>query len=133
MLSKPGQGFGRYFLHRDLGHDLVKLIFKHANPTIGQDNISVEDLARLRIDSTWTDRRADVVVQPADKVVLHVFRIFVHVSVGLFVLHADFDRVNNPNLFKSLVPIQDALPHPASISHGRRVFDVEDDGFFRRA
>src|SRR5690606_22477310 len=39
----------------------------------------------------------------------------------------DFDSVRKSDSFESFIPILNALLYPASITHGRRVLDVEPD------
>ena len=47
------------------------------------------------MNAAGPDRRANVIVQPADEVVADVFGVQVHVGVGLGVLLADLDGVDH--------------------------------------
>ena len=49
-------------------------------------------------------------------------------SAGRFILLVHLDGIDNADLFKGLVPFQNAFADPPAIAHGRRMFDVEDDG-----
>ena len=98
-------------------------------PAIGQNNICVKDFASERVHTARSDRRADIVIEPTHKVVLHVLGIEVHVVAGLCVLVEDFDRIRESNLFECFIPILYPLLDPTSVAHRSCVLDVESNGF----
>ena len=102
------------------------------NPTVCQDDISIHDLSGQRMDTTWADRGADVVVQPAYKVVLHILRIFFHVSAGRSILIVHLNGVGQADVFERLVPGENSITNPASISNRCCMFDVEHDRLLGR-
>ena len=87
------------------------------------------------MDAAGSDRRSHVVVQPANEVVSNVLRVLLHVSwilrVGILLIHDH--RIANAHLLERLVPIQDALLDPITVSPRRRVFDVEHNRLLGRA
>ena len=134
MLSKPSQGFRSHPVHRDIWEHLRKLTFKSTNPTVGQHDISVQDLSRQRVDSTWPNRSTNIVVQPANEVVTNVFRIFVHVAVfGFAVLLHNLDCIFNSDIFERFVPRQNPFANPAAIANWSCVFDIKANLLLRRA
>ena len=133
MLHIPRKFFCRSTFHNQFRHDVGELILKSTNPTIGQNDIRIKDLTRFRIHAAWSDRSADVVVQPANEVIANVFRILFHVLTGFTVLLTNFDRVDDSNFSKRFVPVQDAFANKTTIANRSRVLDVENDRLFRRA
>ena len=133
MFGQPGQRFGAHPLHRRLGQQFVELHPVVADPTVGEDDIGVEDFSGERIDPAGSDRGADVVVEPADEVPPHGLGVLLHVPPGAGVLKLDPDRVGDADIFEGPVPVQHSLFHPASVSDRSGMFDVERDRVFRRA
>ena len=101
MLSEPGKRFRTHSFHGNFGHDFVELLLKRANPTVGQHDVRVKNLTRFRVNATRTNRRADIVVQPANEVVLDVFRVLGNMLLRLRVLLPDFDGIDNSDFFKT--------------------------------
>ncbi len=133
VLTQPRECFSTEALHRDGRKNLVELVEEVTNPAVRQDDVGIENLAGHRVNSAGADGRADVVVQPANEVVPDVFRIKLHVPTGLSVLVINFDRVQETDLFVSLVPVLDALRHPAAVTHRHGVLEDERDWLNRRA
>ena len=130
MFGKPGQSFRGHSLSHDLGHDFFKLTFECTNPTVGQHDVRVQDFTGQRIYSAGADRGADIVVQPTNKIVLNVFRIEVHILIGLFILLSNNDRFVDSDLLERFVPVQHTIAYPSPVTNGSRVFEVEHDLFF---
>ena len=103
------------------------------DPAIRQNDVRVQDLARERINPAGPDGGADVVVEPADKIIPDILRVLLHVSSGRRVLVIDFDRVRDADLLEGLVPHQHTLAHPAAVTDRRRGLDVEHDRVLRWA
>ena len=133
MLHVPGKFFRRSTFHDQLGHDVAELVFESTNPTVGQNDIRVQDFTGLWIDAAWSDRGANVVVQPTNEVVANIFGIFFHVLAGLTILLADFDRIGDADFSERFIPVQDAFANETAIANWSRVLDVENDWLFRRA
>ena len=72
-----------------------------------EDDVGVEDLARLGIGPRRPHGEAGRGGDPAEGVVADVFRI--EIVVGLLV--ADLDGVDEADLLEGLVPFQDPVPH----------------------
>ena len=104
-----------------------------ADPTVGQNDVGIEDFARHGVNSTRADGRTNIVVEPADEVVLDVFWVQIHRRRGAWVLVKNLDRIGVTDLLEGLVPVLDTLLDPTAVSHGRGVFDVESDRGHRRA
>ena len=100
------------------------------DPTIGQDDVSIQDFSSHGIGSAGADGRTHIVVEPTNEIVTDVFRVFLHVCVGRLILIANLKGVEQAYFLKGLVPHHDPLPHPSSVANGRGVFDVENDGVF---
>ena len=122
MLGKPSQRFRSHALCHDLRHDTFKLTFESTDPTVGKNDVGVKDFACQRVYSARSDRSTDVVVQPTDKVVLHIFRIEIHVLIGFLVLLSDNDRFIDSDLLERFVPVQNAISYPASVPDRSGVF-----------
>ena len=103
-----------------------------ADPAVGEDDIGVEDLAGEGVGARGSDGGAHAIGEPADEIVIHVFRVFFHVFAGGGVLEVDLDGIDETDLFERLVPHFDAFLDPAAVADGGGVFDVEDDGGFGR-
>ncbi len=103
MLGQPRKRFVAHSLSRQFRHHVVELEVEMSNPAVGQDDIGVEYLTGKRMNAAWPDGRADVVVEPTNKVVLHVFGIKVHEGAGTCVLVVDFDMASEkPTFSKAL-------------------------------
>ncbi len=77
----------------NLGKFFIELAPEVTDPTVGENDVGVQDLASHGIGATWTDCRSHIVVEPADKIVPHVFRVFLHVRLGGCILVANLDGV----------------------------------------
>ena len=104
-----------------------------ANPAVGQNNVGVENLAGQRVDPARADGGADIVVEPADKVVPGILWILLHVRAGGGVLVVNLNGIGQADFIVGLVPHQDALANPAAVAHRRGVLDVENDRVLHRA
>ena len=125
MIGEPRQCFRSEAFHCYLWQQFTELLAVVANPTVCQDDVGIQNLPGHRIYSTRPNRCANVIVQPTDEVVVHIFRVFVHVSTGRGVLVVHFDRFGDPDVFECLIPRQDTFPHPAAVTNRCGVFDVE--------
>ena len=103
------------------------------NPTIGQDDVSIQDFSGHGIGSAGADGRTHIIVEPTNEIVTDVFRVFLHVSSGRLILIANLKGIEQAYFLKGFVPHHDPLPHPSSVSNGRGVFDVKNDGVFHWA
>ena len=133
MFGQPGQRFGTHSLHRGLWQQFVELHPVVTDPAVGENDVGVEDFAGQRIDPAGPNRGADVVVEPADEVPPHILGVLLDVAAGACVLEFDLDRIGDPDVLESFVPVEHALFHPAAITHRRGVLDVERDRVLRRA
>ena len=133
MLLEPGECFRRETLHCDAREDFVELLPVMANPAVGQNNVGVENLAGQRVDPARADGGADIVVEPADKVVPGILWILLHVRAGGGVLVVNLNGIGQADFIVGLVPHQDALANPAAVAHRRGVLDVENDRVLHRA
>ena len=122
MLGKPSQRFRGHSLCHDFRHDIFKLTFESTDPTVSKNDVRVEDFTGQRVYSARSDRSTDVVVQPADKVVLHILWIEVHVLISFLVLLSDNDRFIDTDLLERFVPVQNAISYPTSIPNRGGVF-----------
>ena len=134
-IVQPSQRSWPVTFHRNLWQQFRKLSLIGSDPAVRQNNVGVQDLARQRVDSTWTNRRSDVVVQPTDKVVTCIFRVLVHVlwRFRVRVLLINLNRVANADFFEGFIPIKNALLHPIAVTLRSRVLDVEHNRLLRRA
>ena len=133
MLLEPGECFRCETLHCDPREDFVELHPVMTNPAVGQNNIGVENLAGQRVDTARADGGADIVVEPADKVVPGILWILLHVRAGGGVLVVNLNGIGQADFIVGLVPHQDALANPAAVAHRRGVLDVENDRVLHRA
>ena len=104
-----------------------------SNPTVGQDDVGVEDLTRGWVYATRADCCSHIVVQPTNEVVANILGVFFHVNTALGVLIFDHDRVDQAYLFKGFVPVINTSLDPSAIANGRSVLNVEPNGLFWRA
>ena len=132
MAGQPGHRFGVKALHGDLWQQLFKLKPKMTNPTVGKDNICIQNFTRQRVYTTRTDRCTNIIVQPAYKVITDVFWILVHVGASLLILVVDFNCAGNTDFLKGSVPRQDTFAHPPAITDWCRVLNVKHDRILRR-
>src|SRR5207247_7178311 len=65
ILFQPGERIRSKTLHRQPRQQFAELPLEVANPTVGENDVGVEDLAGERMDAAGADRRADIVVEPA--------------------------------------------------------------------
>ena len=93
-----------------------------------EDDVRVQDLARVRVDPRRAHREAGVGGDPAEGVVVDVFRI----PVGVVRLLAHFDGVDEAGLLERLVPLRDAVADRLAILERNRLFDPEDDRLLGR-
>ena len=133
MSLEPSECLRRKSFHGNVRHNFVELLPVMANPAVGQNNVGVENLAGQWVDTARPDGGADVVVEPADKVVPGILGILLHVRSSGGVLVVDLDGVGQADLLVGLVPHQDALANPAAVAHRRGVLDVENDRVLDRA
>ena len=133
MFHIPGKFFRRSAFHDQLWHNVAELVFESTNPTVSQNDISIEDLTCLWIDAAWSDGGADIIVQPTNKVVADIFRIFLHVLAGLTILLTNFDRIDNADFSEGFIPVKDSFANETTIANGSRVLDVENDWLLWRA
>ena len=133
MICQPCQGLWPKTFHRDLRKQFAELILIVSDPAVSQNDVGIKNLTCERIDAAWSDGGTNIVVQPANKVVVYIFRILIHVGTGRSVLVINFDRVRDSDFLEGLVPCKDSIFHPAAISNRSGVFDVEDNWLSRRA
>ena len=63
------------------------------DPTVGEDDIGIEDLTRQRVDTAGANGRSDIVVEPSDEIPTNIFRVLLHVPTRPGILEFDADRV----------------------------------------
>ena len=85
------------------------------------------------MNAAWPDGCPNIVVEPADEVVLNIFWIEIHKIAGLGVLVINLNRVRKTNALEGLVPILKPLLYKAAIANGSGMFDVEANWRNRRA
>ena len=133
MISQPGQRVRSVTFHCDFRQSFSKLLLIVSNPAVSQNDVGIQNLTSQGMNAAWANCGPDVVIQPANKIVLNVFRILVHVGVRCGVLIVDFDRIGDANLFKRCIPGHDPVAHPTAITHRSCVFDVEYNRILGRA
>ncbi len=132
MLLQPGKCFRGISFHGQLWKFFVELAPEMPNPSIGQNDVCIQNLTRDWVGSAGADGGADVVVQPANEIVSHVFRIIFHVCVGALILVTNLNGIQQSDFLKGLVPHHHALTHPAAVTNRGGMLDVEDDRIFNR-
>ena len=93
-----------------------------------EDDVGVENLAGRRIHARRAHRKAGAGRDPAERVVVDVFRI----PSGVVGLLANFDRVVEAGLLEGLVPFQNAVANRLAILERNRLLEPEDDRLLRR-
>ena len=104
-----------------------------AHPAIGQDDVGIQDLTRVGIHTTRTNRGPHIVIQPAHEIVTHIFRVEVHITARRRILVMNFNRFPDANFLERFVPGQNSLFDPIPITGRRGVFNVKRDRFLGRA
>jgi hypothetical protein len=123
MTEQIGQGLRR--------HDLV-LLLPIAQEAVVKEDVGVENLARFRIDPRGPDGEAGLGSNPAEEVVIDVFRVDLIFPLFVVTRLVDVDRVVISELLEGLVPFENPLRHPGTQVLGNRLFDVEHDRLDRR-
>ena len=93
-----------------------------------EDDVGVENLPGVRIHAAGPIAKPALRGDPAERVVVDVFRI----PVGVVGLLADLDRVDEAGLLEGLVPFQDAVADRLAILERDRLLDPEDDRLLGR-
>ena len=93
-----------------------------------ENDVGIQNLARLGIGPRRPDRETAEVGDPAEGVVADVLRIELVVAL----LVADLDGVDEADLLEGLVPFQDPFPHVLAILARHGPLDPEDDRLFGR-
>ncbi len=133
MQLEPREGLRRESFHRHFRQHLGVLLPIVADPAVGEDDVRVENFPGQRVHAAGPDGGADVVVEPADEVIAHILGVFVHVLARVGVLVVHLDGVGEADFFIGLVPHEQAFAHPAAVTDGSGVFNVENDRFLDRA
>ena len=92
------------------------------NPTLTDQDISVQYLARQRIHTRWTncEPRTD---NPANRIIPRIL----WVPVLVILLNPRFNRIGKAYFFKRLVPLQDALSDVRAVAVRHGFLNVEDN------
>ena len=115
------------------------LLLPIAQEAVVKKDVRIENFARLRVDPRGADGKAGLRCDPAEEVVIDVFRIDVFFVLFVVAGLLDVDRVIVAELLEGLVPLENALSNVRPQILGNGVFDIEldwldrgRDGAFRR-